>query len=65
MRKHPSRLVLVTIALAVSALFTGCAEIAQGLSATAAELQRQQDEAYYNSYYAPRPASDTSARGIK
>jgi len=65
MKKYSSRLLFAALALIVSALSSGCAQMVDVLNATASELERQRAEAEYYSYYAPRPSSDTSAPGIK
>jgi hypothetical protein len=69
MKKHPCRFVAAVLILAATSLFAGCAQMVDVLNATANELERQRLESEYAAYYAaynlPRPASDTSAPGIK
>jgi hypothetical protein len=64
----PRRLVLA-LALAGTCFTSGCASFNEGLWLAADALREQQETMAYQAYlrdtYGPRPASDTSARGIK
>ena len=69
MRKSFFRFIPVAGLAAAASLLSGCASLVDGLNQVAYALdqenQRQAAAAYYQTYYGPRPSSDTSAPGIK
>ena len=70
MKNAPARLLPIALAAAALLACSGCATVNEVLFRTADELQRQQQAMAYESYlqqnwYYGRPASDTSAPGIK
>lgn len=65
MKKHPFRLLLAFGLIAATWFASGCAHVVDVLNATAGQLEQERQAREYYDYYAPRPSSDTSARGIK
>jgi hypothetical protein len=66
MNKFAPRLFQIALLAGLTALFSGCAAVAEGLALAAEEMRAEQEARDYAYPYGyPRPSSDTSAAGIK